>query len=113
MENMSAPDDTQEPMEKRDLFHHGFISKLFSSNNMGLVRTVTGREIPFSFEFVILLGEAKSPADLKEGEEVGYDLGWTSQGLRVTKIKVYAALSPAEGDSYLERKGSQGQDLPS
>lgn len=74
---------------RKDLFHQGVISKLFPSNNMGLVRAESGREIPFSFEFVVLLGEAKNLADLKEGQEVGYDLGWTSKGLRVTKIKVY------------------------
>jgi len=38
---------------------------------------------------VILLGEAQSPLELKVGEQVGYDLGWTSSGLRVTKIKTY------------------------
>jgi len=38
---------------------------------------------------VILCGEAKSPLDLKVGEAVGYDLGWTSSGLRITKLKTY------------------------
>lgn len=56
---------------------------------MGLVRTEGGQEVPFSFQFVILLGEVKRAQDLKEGQEVGYDLGWTSKGLRVTKIKTY------------------------
>ncbi|MGH7770653.1 MAG: hypothetical protein ACREQA_00270 [Candidatus Binatia bacterium] len=87
---MSKPDETQSAEEKKNLFHQGVISKLFPSNNMGLVRTESGREIPFSFQFVVLLGEIKNPSDLKEGQEVGYDLGWTSSGLRVTKIKVYS-----------------------
>lgn len=87
---MSGPDENLEPKQGKDLFHQGVISKLFPSNNMGLVRAESGREIPFSFEFVLLLGEAKNPADLKEGQEVGYDLGWTSKGLRVTKIKTYS-----------------------
>ena len=26
--------------------------------------------------------------DLTEGMEVGFDVGWTSRGLRVTKIKI-------------------------
>ncbi|MBI4488911.1 MAG: hypothetical protein HY694_07475 [Deltaproteobacteria bacterium] len=86
---MSRPDDSQETKEIRDLFHHGVISKLFPSNNMGLVRTESGRDTPFSFQFVILLGEVKNPNELKEGRAVGYDLGWTSSGLRVTKIKTY------------------------
>jgi len=56
---------------------------------MGLVRTESGREVPFSFDLVILIGEVKRASELKEGETVGYDLGWTSSGLRVTKIKTY------------------------
>ncbi|MBI1993401.1 MAG: hypothetical protein HYS67_03105 [Deltaproteobacteria bacterium] len=93
---MSGPDENLEPKQGKDLFHQGVISKLFPSNNMGLVRAESGREIPFSFEFVLLLGEAKNPADLKEGQEVGYDLGWTSKGLRVTKIKTYSPPAPTQ-----------------
>jgi hypothetical protein len=70
-----------------DLFHHGVITRLFPSNNVGFVRVESGREIPFSYEFVILCGSAKSIHDLREGQMVGYDLGWTPSGLRVTKIK--------------------------
>lgn len=71
-------------------YHQGIISKLFPSNNTGIVRTESGRELPFSYDFVILVGRAKSPLDLREGELVGYDLGWTPRGLRVTKIKTYS-----------------------
>lgn len=114
MSGVSSPDETQETKEKRDLFHHGVISKLFPSNNMGLVRTESGREVPFSFEFVVLSGEAKNPSDLREGQEVGYDLGWTSSGLRVTKIKVYSPPNPPEeSGSGSEGQGGQSQDLPS
>ena len=65
------------------------ITKLFPSNNTGIVRIESGREIPFSYQFVILAGEARTIHDLREGEEIGYDLGWTSSGLRITKIKTY------------------------
>ncbi|HEY7167690.1 MAG TPA: hypothetical protein VIB79_24240 [Candidatus Binatia bacterium] len=84
-----SEDDSGTLTEKGDLYHHGVITKLFPSNNTGIVRIESGREIPFSYEFVILVGEAKTIHDLREGEEVGYDLGWTSSGLRVTKIKTY------------------------
>lgn len=113
MDTVAGREQNQEPTERRDLFHQGIISKLFPSNNMGLVRTESGREVPFSFEFVVLLGEAKKPADLSEGQEVGYDLGWTSKGLRVTTIKAYPAPTPAAGDPRSEGEGSQGQNLPS
>jgi hypothetical protein len=77
------------PPVRQDYYHHGVIAKLFPSNNMGVVRTESGREVRFSYDLVILCGEAKTPLDLREGERVGYDLGWTSAGLRITKIKTY------------------------
>ena len=82
-------DDEAARVPPGDLYHHGVITKLFPSNNAGIVRTESGRELPFSFDLVILCGEAKTVLDLVEGESVGYDVGWTSSGLRVTKIKTY------------------------
>jgi hypothetical protein len=86
---MSEIDDFSRTIGSNDRYHHGVVTKLFPSNNTGIVRTESGREIPFSYELVILCGEAKTPADLREGEHVGYDLGWTSSGLRITKLKTY------------------------
>ena len=77
------------PLSGEDYYHHGVIVKLFPSNNMGVVRTESGREVRFSYDLVILSGAAKTPLDLREGERIGYDLGWTSSGLRITKIKTY------------------------
>ena len=107
-------EENPEAKPPQDLFHHGVISKLFSSNNLGVVRTESGREVQFSFDLVILLGAAQKPADLKEGMEVGYDLGWTSKGLRITKIKVFTeAVSAPSPAADLEGQGGQGQDLAS
>jgi hypothetical protein len=75
--------------ERGDFYHQGVITKLFPSNNTGVVRTESGRELTFSYDLVILCGEARSPLELKVGEPVGYDLGWTSSGLRITKLKTY------------------------
>ena len=86
---MTSNEESSFSPGKGDLYHHGVITKLFPSNNTGIVRTESGREIPFSYEFVILSGAAKTVQDLREGDEVGYDLGWTSSGLRITKIKTY------------------------
>ncbi|HEY7319291.1 MAG TPA: hypothetical protein VIE89_17130 [Candidatus Binatia bacterium] len=86
---MGDTQDSSTPVVIEDAYHHGVIVKLFPSNNMGVVRTESGREVRFSYDLVILSGEAKTPLDLREGERVGYDLGWTSAGLRITKIKTY------------------------
>lgn len=83
--------DEKDPLlsERGDFYHQGVITKLFPSNNTGVVRTESGRELTFSYELVILCGDVKSPLELKVGEPVGYDLGWTSNGLRITKLKTY------------------------
>jgi hypothetical protein len=73
-------------VEKGDLFYHGILARLFRENDMGIVRSASGREIPFSLEHVILLGEMKHE-DLQVGMRVGYDVSWTSNGLRVSKLK--------------------------
>ena len=86
---MGEIEEKPQLLETSDQYHHGVITKLFPSNNTGIVRTESGRELIFSYELVILCGEAKKPADLREGETVGYDLGWTSNGLKITKIKSY------------------------
>ena len=83
---MSEEDQQTKPPQ--DLYHHGVISKLFPSNNMGVVRTESGREVQFAYDLVIVMGAINNPIDLKEGMTVGYDHGWTSKGLRITKIKV-------------------------
>jgi hypothetical protein len=63
------------------------IVRLQPGRGTGLVRTGGGREIRFIAQFVDVL-DGRSFRDLREGMEVGFDVGWTSKGLRVTKIKI-------------------------
>src|ERR1041385_5906718 len=95
------PDQDDHPFRssRGDFYHQGTITKLFPSNNTGVVRTENGRELTFSYDLVIMAGEAKSPLDLRVDEQVGYDLGWTSGGLRITKIKTYPKNIAASGVS--------------
>jgi hypothetical protein len=56
------------------------------------VRADSGREIPFEFPFVAVLGASiggRMPGVelLHEGDVIRFDVGWTSKGLRVTTIK--------------------------
>jgi hypothetical protein len=104
--------DNSDPLVPTDLFHRGVITKLFPSNNTGFVRIESGRELAFSYEFVVLCGAAKSVHDLKEGQAVGYDLGWTPSGLKITKIKTYPPPGSSEKPGS-ERQGTQSEDLPS
>lgn len=72
-----------------ELFYRGTVIRLFPGAGAGVVRSAaSGREIPFVLEHVELSGRARDDGrlELREGMEVGYDVGWTSRGLRVTRI---------------------------
>ncbi len=73
-------------------FYQGIIVRLDRARGKGMVRSNRGRDISFEFPFVTVVGAGiggRMPGIelLKEGERVGFDVGWTSSGLRVTTIK--------------------------
>ena len=73
-------------------FYPGMIMRLDRVRGRGVVRSHTGKEIPFEFPHVAVVGAAiggRAPGIelLREGDSVGFDVGWTSRGLRVTVIK--------------------------
>lgn len=75
-----------EAEEGAELFYRGVLLRFARGTGIGTVRSsATGREVPFELAHVLVLGEEGADA-LREGAEVGYDVGWTSRGLRVTKL---------------------------
>jgi hypothetical protein len=76
--------------QSRDNFYHGVISKIFWSNETGVIHSDSGKEVPFIFAFVTLLGAPRQDINfLRPGMRVGFDVGWTSKGLRASTIKIY------------------------
>jgi hypothetical protein len=71
-----------------DRFYVGTIRKLFHGSKSGVVRSANGREVPFVWLHVERLGPIRHFEELREGMEVGFDVGWTSKGLRVTTLRV-------------------------
>ncbi|GIW40633.1 MAG: hypothetical protein KatS3mg076_1210 [Candidatus Binatia bacterium] len=69
-------------------FYRGRIQKLFRGREGGIVRSSTGREIPFDFALVRVVGGEKRFSRLRKGMRVGFDVGWTSRGLRVTVLQI-------------------------
>jgi hypothetical protein len=72
-------------------FYQGMILKLDRARGCGVVRSHSGKEIPFEFPFVAVVGApiggTMPGIDLiREGDIVGFDVGWTSRGLRITTI---------------------------
>jgi hypothetical protein len=75
-----------------DGFYLGLIVFLDPVRGRGLIRSYSGRELRFEFPFVSVVGApigGRYPGIdlLHQGDRVGFDVGWISKGLRVTKIK--------------------------
>ena len=73
-------------------FYPGMIMRLDRTRGRGIVRSHSGKEIPFEFPHVEVVGaqiggRAPGIEMLREGDSIGFDVGWTSRGLRVTLIK--------------------------
>jgi len=93
-----------------DNFYGGIIVRLDRARGRGVVRSLSGRDISFEFPFLTVIGAGlggRMPGIelLKEGDRVGFDVGWTSRGLRVTTIKPYQR--PPEASGGEPTKGSE------
>jgi hypothetical protein len=71
-----------------DKFYQGTVHALQRGAQRGMVRAASGRDIPFVFAHVTMLGPHRHFDDLYEGLRVGYDVSWTSKGLRVSVIRI-------------------------
>jgi hypothetical protein len=88
-------DEDTEPFDRErfpDGFYPGHIVFLDRVRGRGAIRSYGGRELRFEFPFVTVVGAAiggRFPGIdlLRQGDRAGFDVGWTSRGLRVTKIK--------------------------
>jgi len=72
----------------RSKFYRGKIIRLFRGNQSGVILSETGRELIFQFDFVRMLNPEYRFDMLREGMDVGFDVGRTSSGLRVTVLKL-------------------------
>ena len=73
-------------------FYQGMILRLDRARGRGIVRSHSGRDVPFEFPFVSVVGagiggDMPGIEMLREGDVIGFDVGWTSKGLRVTSIR--------------------------
>jgi cold shock CspA family protein len=80
-----------EPEQTGERFYLGTIHRMFPSAGLGVVRSDAGRDIPFAAAHVLIRGAAQRFEELREGMRVGFDVGWTARGLRVTLLQVRSA----------------------
>ena len=83
------PDSLAAGGDPRRRFHQGMIVRFRPGSRTGVLRTGNGREIDFALRDLRLLGVEGEVGSLHEGTVVGFDLGWTSRGVRVTMLKVF------------------------
>lgn len=85
---MEAPpiDQTEKPDDK---FRKAKIIKFFPHAGYGFVRDQNGKEIYFHLDEIRFVGEKNDRKYITEGAPVGIDVGRTSRGLRVTRLKIY------------------------
>jgi hypothetical protein len=105
-EGATPPDDRSILAGK---FYRGTIDRLFRGSQVGVVRSFTGREIPFEFLHVSMVGPLRSYDDLREGMQVGFDVGWTSNGLRVTVIRAGGSDEGPSVDDFSIPEESEGE----
>ncbi len=72
-----------------DKFRKGRIIKFFPHAGYGFVRDLGGKEVYFHLDEVRFVGEKGDRRYVSEGAPVGFDVGRTSRGLRVTFLKLY------------------------
>ena len=83
-------DDETTSGSPRERFYRGVVSRVYSVSESGTVTSAaSGREYHFKAPLVQILGPIHGVDGLREGMEVGFDLGWTSRGLQITTIRVF------------------------
>jgi hypothetical protein len=94
-----APSPTSEPAAAappaadagvQGAYYRGVIARVFYGSESGtLTSEATGRTYHFRTPSVRIIGPIPRVDGLREGMRVGFDVGWTSRGLRVSVIRVF------------------------
>ncbi len=76
------------PSEPAESYYRGVISRVFYGSESGtLTSEASGRTYRFQQPSVRIIGPIPRVDGLREGMRGGFDVGWTSRGLRVSVIR--------------------------
>ena len=91
MSDDTAPAEPSAPADNAgERYYRGTITRVYYGSESGtLTSDATGREYQFKYPSVAIIGPIPRVDGLRPGMAVGFDVGWTSRGLRVTVIRVY------------------------
>ena len=87
---MAEQGGDEDDSSTRERFYRGIITRVFPGSGTGVVRSQSGREIRFEAPHVVIMGAACRFDELCEGLAVGFDVSWTSRGLRVSILHLAA-----------------------
>ena len=74
----------------RERYYQAVVTRVYYGSESGTLASVaTGREYHFKGPFVQIVGPIPRVDGLREGMTVGFDLAWTSRGVRVNLIRVF------------------------
>ncbi len=92
------------------LHYVGHIVRFSPPRGVGSVRSDNGREVPFDVRFLEVAGVGRGDAArdvLEEGMRVGFDVGWTASGLRITWIRRLDEVASSQRET-----GAEGEVTP-
>lgn len=70
-------------------YYRGRIARFNPRTGYGFVETPKGEHIFFYADQIRFEGESTKKSDIKPGQLVGFDVGWTDRGLRICKLKIF------------------------
>ncbi|HPQ81803.1 MAG TPA: hypothetical protein PLZ86_08810, partial [bacterium] len=77
--------DSEPVVEANDLFAKGRVVLFYERQGVGVMKGARGERLPFSVSEVELVGPKNHARFISEGAPVGYDVGWSSHGMRVSR----------------------------
>jgi cold shock CspA family protein len=78
----------QDPAKIEGKYYRGRIAKFNPKTGYGFVETGEGSHIFFYADQIRLEGPQSRKSDIRPGKVVGFDVGWTDRGIRVSKMKI-------------------------
>lgn len=76
-------------VDENDLFSKGEITSFFPNQRFGYIKDMKGRALRFSLDECDISGTKRDAHYFVAGSRVGYDVFRTSNGVRVSRLKIY------------------------
>jgi cold shock CspA family protein len=70
-------------------YYLGRIAKYNPSTGYGFVESQKGMQIFFYADQIRLEGTQTHKSSIQPGKVVGFDVGWTDRGIRISKMKIF------------------------